>query len=92
MTENDSRMSFPDGPRSDLERSIEALMDNAQRVLVTQSRLRSLLQANHLVIEELDLEQVLKRIVQAAADLVGAPYAALGVIAPDGHLEQFVHT
>lgn len=85
-------MTFPDGPRSELERSIEGLMANAQRVLRTQGRLRSLLQANHLVVEELELEQVLRRIVQAAADLVGARYAALGVIAPDGHLEQFLHT
>jgi signal transduction histidine kinase len=35
---------------------------------------------------------VLRRIVEAAHELVGARYAALGVIAPDGHLAEFIHT
>jgi signal transduction histidine kinase len=34
---------------------------------------------------------VLRRIVEAARELVGARYAALGVIAPDGHLAEFIH-
>ena len=39
----------------------------------------------------LDLQAVLRRIVEAAASLVDARYAALGVIAPDGHgLSQFI--
>ena len=85
------RLNFPDGPRSDLERTIEDLVDSAHRVLATQGRLRHLLDANRSVVEELDLEQVLRRIVEAAVSLVDAEYGALGVIAPDGHLEQFIH-
>ena len=85
------RLDFPDGPRSDLERTIEELVTSAQRVLATQGRLRHLLDANRSVVEELDLEQVLLRIVEAAVSLVAAQYGALGVIAPDGHLEQFIH-
>ena len=34
---------------------------------------------------------VLERIVEVARDLLGARYAAIGVIGPDGLLEQFIH-
>ena len=34
----------------------------------------------------------LRRIVEAAKDVSGAKYAALGVIGTDGLLEQFVHS
>ena len=84
-------IAFPDGPRSELERTIGELVERAQQVLKTQGRLRSLLRANQVVVEELELEQVLRRIVEAALVLVDAQYGALGVIAPDGHLEQFIH-
>lgn len=84
-------IAFPDEPRSELERTIGELVESAQKVLQTQGRLRSLLRANRAVVEELELESVLRRIAQAAVDLVDAEYGALGVLAPDGHLEQFVH-
>jgi signal transduction histidine kinase len=91
MVSQFERLDFPDAPRSDLERTIDQLVTSAQRVLATQGRLRHLLDANRSVVEELDLEQVLRRIVEAAVSLVNAQYGALGVIAPDGHLEQFIH-
>ncbi|CAN5168515.1 two-component system sensor histidine kinase [soil metagenome] len=47
--------------------------------------------ATQSVVEELDLPMVLQRIVDAAVGLVGARYGALGVIAPHGGLEQFIH-
>src|SRR3954452_7736961 len=84
-------IGFPDGPRSELERTIGDLVERAQEVLKTQGRLRSLLQANRIVVEELELEHVLRKIVEAAVALVDAQYGAVGVIAPDGHLEQFIH-
>lgn len=43
------------------------------------------------MVEPLDLPVVLRRIVQAAADLVGARYGALGVISANGGLEAFIH-
>jgi signal transduction histidine kinase len=85
------KISFPDAPRSELERTIEELVERAQRVLTTQGRLRSLLRANRVVVEQLDLEEVLRRIAEAAVDLVDAQYGALGVIGPDGFLERFIH-
>ncbi|WP_458041731.1 MULTISPECIES: sensor histidine kinase [Bacteria] len=82
---------FPDLPQSELELAIAELVDKANRVLATQGRLRELLAATRAVGEGLELPTVLRRIAQAAVDLVGAQYGALGVIGPDGELEQFIH-
>ncbi|HMD23648.1 MAG TPA: GAF domain-containing protein, partial [Streptosporangiaceae bacterium] len=67
------------------------LADRADDVRATQGRLRGLLRANALVAGELSLPVVLRQIVGAARDLLGARYAALGVLGHDGRLEQFVH-
>ncbi|WP_229859935.1 GAF domain-containing protein, partial [Streptomyces anandii] len=50
----------------------------------TRDRVHSLLEAVLSVGRELDLEHALRRIAEAAAALVDAEYAALGVIGPDG--------
>ena len=85
-------LSFPDLPRLELDQLLGQLVDRAQEVIATQGRLRGLLRATQLIIGDLDLPTVLRRIAEAARELVGARYAALGVIASDGHLAQFVHT
>jgi signal transduction histidine kinase len=90
--EHESELTFPDAPRGALDRSIARLLEDAQQVLATQDRLRSLLSANRAVADEIELEVVLRRIIEAAVALVGARYGAIGVIAPDGTLEQFIHT
>ncbi len=84
-------LSFPDGPRSELDDTLARLVRDAQSVLKTQGRLRSLVKATRVVAGELELADVLKRIIEAAVELVGARYGAIGVIAPDGSLEQFIH-
>ena len=84
-------MGFPDVPRLELDQLLMQLMDRADDVLATQGRLRGLLRANALVAGELSLPVVLRQIVTAARDLLGARYAALGVLGRDGGLEQFVH-
>jgi signal transduction histidine kinase len=84
-------LAFPDAPRSELERSIEELIAHANRVLETQERLRELLRATRVIVEEIELDRVLRTIVEAAVSLSGARYAALGVISPAGGLEQFIH-
>ncbi len=54
-------------------------------------RLRALLQTGIAISSELSLDIVLQRIVEAAALVTGARYAALGVIDPTGtSLERFV--
>jgi signal transduction histidine kinase len=85
-------LAFPDGPRTDLDAALTTLVASAQRVSETQGRLRGLLRANRVIVEELDLQTVLSTLVEAAVDLVGARYGALGVMSPEGGLEQFVHT
>src|SRR5947208_269669 len=56
-------------------------------------RLRTLLETGIAISSELSLEVVLERIVEAAAALTGARYAALGVIDPTGTaLERFITT
>jgi len=84
-------MGFPDVPRLELDQLLMQLMERADDVLATQGRLRGLLRANALVAGELSLPVVLRQIVAAAQDLLGARYAALGVLGRDGELEQFVH-
>ena len=78
-------------PRDPESRPQTAVAD-ADDAARAQRRLRDLLRATTTVVERLDLEVVLRRIVEAAMALVDARYGALGVIAPDGNgLERFIH-
>jgi len=52
----------------------------------------ALLEAVAAISSDLDLRSVLTRLVEAAAQLTGARYAALGVIGADGLLVEFVTT
>jgi signal transduction histidine kinase len=59
----------------------------------SDSRLRALLDTGVALTSELSLETLLQRIVEAAAELTGARYGALGVIDPSGWgLERFLTT
>ncbi len=84
-------LAFPDLPRLELDQLLVQLMERAGDVLAAQGRLRGLLRANALVACDLSLPVVLRQIVAAARDLIGARYAALGVFGHDGEVEQFVH-
>ncbi len=69
------------------------LMDRAGEVLETQGRLRALLDAVVSISEDLSLQAVLQRIVDAACRLVDARYGALGVVGPDRRtLTDFITT
>ena len=84
-------LSFPDSPRSELDRALQEVVERAGEVMRTQGRLRALLRATQAVVEPIELPVVLERIVQAAVELVDAEYGALGVVAPEGGLEEFIH-
>src|SRR5438105_10653611 len=57
------------------------------------ARLRTLLETGIAISSELSLDAVLQRIIEAAATLTGAQYAALGVIDRSGaSLERFITT
>ena len=45
----DEPLTFPDGPRSDLDSTLARLVQDAQQVLATQERLRTLLRATRAV-------------------------------------------
>ncbi|GIF73846.1 GAF domain-containing sensor histidine kinase [Asanoa siamensis] len=85
-------LTFPDAPRLELDELLAQLVARAQEVMDTQGRLRGLLRANQLIIGDLALPAVLRRIVEAARELVGARYAALGVVSPRGGLAEFIHS
>ncbi len=85
-------LTFPDLPRLELDQLLAQLVARAHEVMATQGRLRGLLRASQMVTRDLTLPVVLRRIVEAARDLVGARYAALGVISPTGGLAEFVHS
>ncbi|WP_036284521.1 GAF domain-containing protein [Microbacterium luticocti] len=88
---DDSALQFPDVPHAQLEKTIGDLIARAEHVLTVQGRLRRLLAANRAVVEALDLDRVLARVVDAAVALVDAGYGALRVVDGDGELERFVH-
>ncbi len=74
-----------------LDELLEELQARINAARGTRDRVHSLLEAVVSVGRELDLSQVLRRIVEAAAQLVDARYGALGVIGPDGRtLSQFL--
>ncbi|MFE2476724.1 GAF domain-containing protein [Streptomyces sp. NPDC059389] len=74
-----------------LDELLEELQARINAVRGTRDRVHSLLEAVVSVGRELDLSQVLRRIVEAGALLVEADYGALGVIGPDGRtLSQFL--
>jgi signal transduction histidine kinase len=85
-------LTFPDLPRLELDQLLAQLVDRAHEVMAAQGRLRGLLRASQMVTRDLTLPVVLRRIVEAARELVGARYAALGVISPTGGLAEFVHS
>jgi signal transduction histidine kinase len=87
----DPALSFPDQPRVNLDSRLADLVSAANEVLATQGRLRALLRANQAITAQLDLDSVLRSVVDAARDLTGAEYAALGVLDGHGGLEQFIH-
>ncbi|WP_434098825.1 GAF domain-containing protein [Streptomyces xantholiticus] len=78
-------------PQMRLDELLEELQARINAARGARDRVHSLLEAVVSVGRELDLSQVLRRIVEAAALLVDARYGALGVIGPDGRtLSQFL--
>jgi two-component system, NarL family, sensor histidine kinase DevS len=60
---------------------------------LTDERLEQLLEVGRTIVSELDLETLLRRVAEAARDLTGASYAALGILNADkSGLERFLHS
>ncbi|MCW2739898.1 MAG: histidine kinase [Blastococcus sp.] len=70
---------------------LDEVQDRLRAVARTQERVQGLLDAFLSVSTGLNLDVTLRRIVEAATELVDAQYGALGVLGPDGNLVAFVH-
>ncbi|WP_461000704.1 sensor histidine kinase [Streptomonospora sediminis] len=77
-------------PQMQLDQLLSELQNRLSAVMLTRDRVHSLLNAVVMIGTGLDLETLLRRIVEAAMDLVEARYGALGVIGNDGELERFI--
>ncbi|WP_369046404.1 GAF domain-containing sensor histidine kinase [Sinomonas sp. P10A9] len=66
-----------------IEDLLRQVVSRAHELLETQERMRGLLSAVVSIAEDLTLEAVLDRVVTSARELVGAKYAALGVLTPE---------
>ncbi|SEN78133.1 sensor histidine kinase [Actinacidiphila rubida] len=76
-------------PRLELDELLDELQVRIDAARGTQNRIHSLLEAVLSVGRELDLPQVLRRIVESAVVLVDAEYGALGVVEGD-RLSEFL--
>jgi GAF domain-containing protein len=77
-------------PQLRLDELLAELQTRLQAVLATRDRVHALLEAVVAVGGNLDLEVVLRKIIEAAVPLVQARYGALGVIGDDGRLSEFI--
>ncbi|MFB4320575.1 GAF domain-containing sensor histidine kinase [Actinomadura sp. 21ATH] len=83
-----ARLTLPQLQLDDLLAELQARLETARG---TRDRVHALLEAVVSIGGELDLETVLRRIVEAATTLVDARYGALGVIGEEGErLVQFI--
>ncbi|MFF4651140.1 GAF domain-containing protein [Streptomyces sp. NPDC001380] len=70
--------------QSRLDELLDELQARVDAARVTRTRIHGLFEAVLSVGRELELDQALRRVVEAGAALVDARYAALGVVGPDG--------
>src|SRR5499427_4445339 len=77
-------------PHLRLDELLAELQHRLQAVLATRDRTHALLEAVVAVGSHLELEAVLRRIVEVAVELVSARYGALGVVGDGGRLVEFV--
>jgi signal transduction histidine kinase len=86
----DGQDSSPLLPNLRLDDLLVELQLRLQAVLDTRDRTHALLEAVVTVGSHLELEVVLRQIVEAAVELVSARYGALGVVGEGGRLAEFI--
>ena len=77
-------------PQLRLDDLLSELQSRLEAVLATRDRMRGLLEAVIAIGSGLELEAMLRRIVEAAVELVDARYGALGVIDEEQRLIEFI--
>ena len=59
---------------------------------LTEDQLTRLLEVGRSLVSELDLESLLRQVLETARDLTGARFAALGILDSDkAGLDRFLH-
>ncbi|WP_027644333.1 sensor histidine kinase [Salinispora oceanensis] len=76
--------------RVHLDELLQEMLERVSQVVTSRERLRALLDAVVGISTDLDLRSTLQRIVEAASELAGARYGALGVLGRDRALHDFV--
>lgn len=69
---------------------LDAFVEGADELVCAQEHMQGLLAAVMSLTQDLSLEAVLDRVIRSACELVGARYAALGVIGEDQQLSHFI--
>ena len=84
---------MPAAPQLEFETMLAQLVERADEMMQSQRRLRDLFRVGQVLTSSLDLPTVLRQIVETGAELIGARYAAMGVISTEDRdrLEQFIH-
>ncbi len=77
-------------PSLGLDELLAELQARLQAVLATRDRVNALFDAVVAVGTNLDIEEVLRGIVESAVSLVNARYGAMGVIGEGGRLVEFI--
>jgi len=77
-------------PNMRLDELLSELQLRLEAVLATRDRVHALLEAVVAVGSDLDLETVLRRIVETATTLVDASFGAMGVVGRENTLVQFI--
>jgi GAF domain-containing protein len=77
-------------PQLRLDDLLSELQSRLEAVLATRDRMHGLLEAVVAIGSGLELEAMLRRVVEAAVDLADARYGALGVIGEDQRLTEFI--
>ncbi|HEV2376680.1 MAG TPA: GAF domain-containing protein, partial [Streptosporangiaceae bacterium] len=77
-------------PQLKLDDLLDELQTRLKAVVSTRDRVYALLEAVVAVGGSLNLEVLLREVVEAAVSLSGAQYGALGVIGEDGRLAEFI--
>ena len=86
----ESSRAHPILPHLPLDDLLSELQGRLQAVVAARDRAHGLLEAVVAVGSNLELEAVLRRIVEAAVTLVDAQYGALGVVSEGGRLADFI--
>ncbi|RYJ05304.1 MAG: GAF domain-containing protein, partial [Actinomycetales bacterium] len=79
------------GPTLAFEALLSQLIDQAETMQRSHSRLRDLIRVNNDLTSNLDLPMVLRRIVELGLELLDARYGAMGVVGDETRLDQFIH-